>query len=173
MTGWLWLSALVVVLDQATKWLAEGALVPYTPAPLIPSLNLTLMYNEGAAFSFLADAGGWQRWFFAALAAVVTVVLTLWLRRLKAGEGMTAIGLVLVIGGAIGNVIDRVLIALDEKEAIRLANEQSGRKLPAVSVIEKLPPVVTILSPADRTEVFTPSATIRYTVRSQEPITLL
>lgn len=109
MTRWLWLSALVVVLDQATKWLAEGALVPYTPAPLIPSLNLTLMYNEGAAFSFLADAGGWQRWFFAALAAVVTVVLTLWLRRLKVGEGMTAVGLVLIIGGAIGNVIDRVL----------------------------------------------------------------
>ncbi len=109
MTRWLWLSALVVVMDQATKWLAEGALVPYTPAPLIPSLNLTLMYNEGAAFSFLADAGGWQRWFFAALAAVVTVVLTLWLRRLKVGEGMTAVGLVLIIGGAIGNVIDRVL----------------------------------------------------------------
>ena len=109
MTRWLWLAALVVVLDQATKWLAEGALMPYTPAPLIPSLNLTLMYNEGAAFSFLADAGGWQRWFFAALAAVVTVVLTLWLRRLKVGEGMTAVGLVLIIGGAIGNVIDRVL----------------------------------------------------------------
>jgi signal peptidase II len=109
MTKWLWLSALVVVLDQATKWLAEGALIPYMPAPLLPSLNLTLMYNEGAAFSFLAGAGGWQRWFFAALAAVVTIALTLWLRRLKAGEWVSALGISLIIGGAIGNVIDRVL----------------------------------------------------------------
>jgi len=109
MTRWLWLSVLVVVLDQATKWMAEAALDPYLPVPLLPSLNLTLMYNEGAAFSFLAGAGGWQRWFFIVVALIVTVVLTVWLHRLKAAERITAIGVALVIGGAIGNVIDRAL----------------------------------------------------------------
>lgn len=108
MSRWLWLSVLVVVLDQGSKWLAEAALTPYTPVTLIPSLNLTLMYNEGAAFSFLAGAGGWQRWFFAGLAAAVAVVLALWLRRLQATERVTAAGIALVLGGAVGNLIDRV-----------------------------------------------------------------
>ncbi len=107
-TRWLSLSVILVVLDQATKWMAEAALDPYLPVPLLPFLNLTLMYNEGAAFSFLAGAGGWQRWLFAGLALVVTVALTVWLRRLKPGEAMTAAGIALVIGGAVGNVIDRV-----------------------------------------------------------------
>jgi len=107
-TRWLWLSALVVALDQGTKWMAEAALDPYLPVPLVPSLNLTLMYNEGAAFSFLAGAGGWQRWFFAGLATLVTIALGVWLHRLKATERMTAIGIALVIGGAVGNLIDRI-----------------------------------------------------------------
>jgi signal peptidase II len=109
MTVWLWLAALTAGLDQATKWLAEVWLIPYTPLPLAPSLNLTLMYNEGAAFSFLAGAGGWQRWFFASLAAAVTVGLAVWLHRLKATERATAVGIALVIGGAVGNLIDRIL----------------------------------------------------------------
>lgn len=109
MTVWLWLAALTAGLDQATKWLAEVWLIPYTPLPLAPSLNLTLMYNEGAAFSFLAGAGGWQRWFFAGLAAAVTVGLAVWLHRLKATERTTAVGIALVIGGAVGNLIDRIL----------------------------------------------------------------
>ena len=108
-TRWLWLSALVVALDQGTKWMAEAALDPYLPVPLVPSFNLTLMYNEGAAFSFLAGAGGWQRWFFAGLAALVAIVLGVWLHRLKATERVTAIGIALVIGGAVGNLIDRLL----------------------------------------------------------------
>lgn len=108
-TRWLWLSALVVALDQGTKWMAEAALDPYLPVPLVPSLNLTLMYNEGAAFSFLAGAGGWQRWFFAGLATLVTIALGVWLHRLKATERMTAIGIALVMGGAVGNLIDRIL----------------------------------------------------------------
>jgi signal peptidase II len=108
-TGWLWLSALVVALDQGTKWMAEAALDPYLPVPLVPSLNLTLMYNEGAAFSFLAGAGGWQRWFFAGLATLVTIALGVWLHRLKATERMSAIGIALVMGGAVGNLIDRIL----------------------------------------------------------------
>jgi len=108
-TRWLWLSALVVALDQGTKWMAEAALDPYLPVPLVPSFNLTLMYNEGAAFSFLAGAGGWQRWFFAGLGTLITIALGVWLHRLKATERVTAIGIGLVIGGAVGNLIDRIL----------------------------------------------------------------
>jgi signal peptidase II len=109
MARWLWLSVLVVILDQATKWLAEAMLEPYRPVPLVPTLNLTLMYNEGAAFSFLAGAGGWQRWFFAGFALVMTVVLVVWLMRLKPHEHLMALAISLVAGGAVGNLIDRVL----------------------------------------------------------------
>ena len=105
---WLWLSLLIVILDQATKWLAEALLLPFQPVPLMPLLNFTLMYNEGAAFSFLANAGGWQRWLFAGFALVMTLALTFWLLRLDKGERATAAALSLVIGGAIGNLIDRV-----------------------------------------------------------------
>lgn len=106
---WLWLSALVVLLDQGTKWLAEALLVPHRPVAVLPLVNLTLMYNEGAAFSFLAGAGGWQRWFFVAIALLMTLALTLWLLRLAAGERLTALALTLVVGGAVGNLIDRAL----------------------------------------------------------------
>ena len=108
MARWLWLSLLIVILDQATKWLAEALLVPFQPVPLMPLLNLTLMYNEGAAFSFLANAGGWQRWLFAGFALVMTTVLAIWLLRLEKGDRATAATLSLIIGGAIGNLIDRV-----------------------------------------------------------------
>ncbi len=74
----------------------------------MPLLNLTLMYNEGAAFSFLANAGGWQRWLFAGFALVMTTVLAIWLLRLEKGDRVTAATLSLIIGGAIGNLIDRV-----------------------------------------------------------------
>ena len=109
MARWLWLSVLVVLLDQGTKWLAEAMLAPHRPVPLVPTINLTLMYNEGAAFSFLADAGGWQRWLFAAFALGMTAVLVVWLLRLKREERLLAGGLALVAGGAVGNLIDRVL----------------------------------------------------------------
>ena len=108
MARWLWLSALVVVLDQVTKWLAEAMLDPYQPVPLAPLLNFTLMYNEGAAFSFLSDAGGWQRWFLAGFALVMSVVLVIWLLRLGSGERLLAAALSLVTGGAVGNLIDRI-----------------------------------------------------------------
>ena len=106
---WFWLSALVVLLDQGTKWLAESVLAPHQPVPVVPLVNFTLMYNEGAAFSFLAGAGGWQRWFFVAIALAMTRVLSLGLLRLAAGERLTALALALVVGGAVGNLIDRVL----------------------------------------------------------------
>jgi signal peptidase II len=110
MKHWLWLSLLVLVLDQATKWLVLGMLSPFEVVELVPNVNLTLMFNTGAAFSFLADAGGWQRWLLAIVAVAVTAVLTIWLLRLKAGDGFLALGLALLIGGAVGNIIDRALL---------------------------------------------------------------
>lgn len=109
MLRWLWLSTAVLVADQATKAWAADVLRPYEVRPVVDGwLNLTLAFNTGAAFSFLSDAGGWQRWFFAALAAVVCVVLTVWLGRLDRRERLVASGLALVIGGAAGNLVDRL-----------------------------------------------------------------
>lgn len=108
MLKWLWLSLLVIVLDQLTKYMASSLLTYYKPLAVMPMFNLTLMHNTGAAFSFLNDAGGWQRWFFTIIALGVSVFLTLWLKRLTAQEKLQAIALALILGGAIGNVIDRI-----------------------------------------------------------------
>jgi signal peptidase II len=106
---WLMLSSAVILLDQLTKYIAIGALEPYAPHAVIPGfLNWTLAFNAGAAFSFLNQAGGWQRWLFSGLAIGVCAVLIVWLRRLARGEWRTALPLALVIGGALGNLIDRV-----------------------------------------------------------------
>lgn len=108
MKHWLWLSVVVILLDQASKWLVLNALAPYQVLEVVPNVNLTLMFNRGAAFSFLADAGGWQRWLFAGFAMLVTVALVIWLTRLRQNERLLAAGLALIIGGAVGNLIDRV-----------------------------------------------------------------
>ena len=108
---WLALSALVIALDQVTKYFAIELLEPYEAHAVIPGfLNWTLAYNAGAAFSFLHDAGGWQRWLFTVLAIAVSAVLVVWLRRTPRGEWRTALPLALVIGGALGNLIDRVRV---------------------------------------------------------------
>ncbi len=107
---WLWLSLLVIVMDQLTKLWASSDLIYGRPVPLMPSLNLTLMHNTGAAFSFLNEAGGWQRWLFALIALVVSSVLILWLRRLTSAQRWLAGALALVLGGAIGNLIDRLYL---------------------------------------------------------------
>ena len=109
MLKWLWLSGLVIGLDQLSKWLAASLLEPYQPVPVLPSFNLTLLYNTGAAFSFLAAAGGWQRWFFLLLALAISIALVIWISRLKRSELWLAIALSLILGGAVGNLIDRVL----------------------------------------------------------------
>ena len=98
----------VVVLDQLTKLWADTALTPYHPVAVMPLLNLTLSYNPGAAFSFLSDQGGWQRWLFSGLAAAVSVYIVLWLRRLPPAHRWEGIGLALVLGGAVGNLLDRL-----------------------------------------------------------------
>ena len=109
MLRWLWFSLLIIIFDQLTKQLVETSFMVYETLSVLPFFNLTLAYNEGAAFSFLSDQGGWQRWFFAFVAALVTVVLVVWLSRLK-DEKVLAISLSLVIGGAIGNLIDRLML---------------------------------------------------------------
>jgi signal peptidase II len=108
-SNWLWLSAFVVLLDQTTKALVVGAVKFKSPIELLPFLRIVYLENQGAAFSLLHDAGGWQRWFFIALALMVSIVLMLWLRRIRIPEQtVLAIGVALVLGGALGNVIDRV-----------------------------------------------------------------
>ena len=109
MLRWLWLSTSVIIFDQATKQIAQTALTPYEPVPISPSFNLALMYNTGAAFSILAGAGGWQRWFFVALSAAVSCFLVAWMRRLHRNEALLAAALALILGGAIGNLIDRIV----------------------------------------------------------------
>jgi len=110
MLKWLWLSLMVIVLDQITKALANAHLVLHEPVPVVPYFNLTLMYNSGAAFSFLSQAGGWQRWFFVAVAVAVSGALIWWLRQLRCGQTWLAVALALVLGGALGNVWDRVVL---------------------------------------------------------------
>ncbi len=110
MLKWLWLSALVIVLDQISKYMASHLLTMYEPLAVMPMFNLTLMHNTGAAFSFLSEAGGWQRWFFTLVALVISIVIFGWMRRLHSGQTLQAAALSLVLGGAIGNVIDRLLL---------------------------------------------------------------
>ena len=105
---WLWLALAVILADQVTKWIAETALTQYAPKAIVPFLNFTLAYNEGAAFSFLSEAGGWQRWFFVLLAVGISTLIIVWLWRLPRDEKLTAAGLALVLGGAVGNLIDRL-----------------------------------------------------------------
>ena len=107
---WLWLSVVVAVLDQATKHWAEAGLRLHQPVAVMPSFNLTLMYNEGAAFSLLSDAGGWQRWFFIVLAGGVSAAIIYWLAKLGPGKRWQAAALALILGGALGNLWDRVVL---------------------------------------------------------------
>ncbi|WP_349677924.1 signal peptidase II, partial [Methylophaga sp. UBA4204] len=109
MMKWLWISALVIVLDQLTKVVMANWLELYQTVAVMPYFNFTLAHNSGAAFSFLAGAGGWQRFFFIGLAISVSIVLMIWLSRLKAQAKVEAIAIALIIGGAIGNVIDRFI----------------------------------------------------------------
>ena len=108
-TVWMVLAAIIVGLDQLTKMAIVRWVPLYERVPVTSFFNITHHQNEGAAFSFLAAAGGWQRWFFTGLASVVSVVLIGWLYTLRnSREWVLCAGLALVLGGAIGNLIDRV-----------------------------------------------------------------
>ncbi|HET8943090.1 MAG TPA: signal peptidase II [Rudaea sp.] len=106
---WLLLSTVIIVLDQAIKAIVLANLQPFVAHPVIPGfLNWTLAFNTGAAFSFLADQSGWQRWLFGGLAVLVSAVLIRWLAKIPRNDWRSALPLALVIGGALGNLIDRV-----------------------------------------------------------------
>ncbi|TAL62573.1 MAG: lipoprotein signal peptidase [Legionella sp.] len=109
MKKWCWyvLSIVVIILDQASKYWTSTNLTPYTPIPVMPMLNITLAYNTGAAFSFLSGAGDWHRWFFALFSLVVSSILVVWLWRTENQERLQSLGISLILGGAIGNLIDR------------------------------------------------------------------
>jgi len=109
-SDWLWVSLAVIVLDQLTKWVIAANLQEFDEIPVLSVLSIVRLHNEGAAFSILSDASGWQRWFFTALGLAVSVGILVYLRRLPAhGQSLLAAGLAFVLGGALGNVIDRVV----------------------------------------------------------------
>jgi signal peptidase II len=106
---WLLLSVLVVLVDQLSKMYIVRHFLEFEFTTLLPVLDITRMQNVGAAFSFLASASGWQRWLFIGLAVVVSIGITIWLVRMPRGtQPLLAAGLALVLGGALGNVIDRI-----------------------------------------------------------------
>ena len=107
---WLGLSVIAIVLDQWTKWIAVNSLNYADPVPVLPFLNWTLLHNYGAAFSFLSDAGGWQRYFFTSLAGIVSIVFVFWLMRMPKTLKVLPLAIALILGGAVGNLIDRVLL---------------------------------------------------------------
>ncbi len=104
----IWIALVVVVADQLTKWAALKYLTRHVEVAVVPFVNLTLVYNRGAAFGFLNSASGWQNVFFIAVAAVACVAIGYFLYRLEPGEKKMGIGLSLILGGAIGNLIDRL-----------------------------------------------------------------
>ena len=107
---WLWISIAVIVLDFATKQAILASFRPGEERPILPFVSLVLAFNSGAAFSFLAGASGWQRWFFAGVAVVASAVIA-WLLR-RGGSATYCAGLALILGGAIGNLWDRLTIGL-------------------------------------------------------------
>jgi signal peptidase II len=108
MLKWLLLTGLVIILDVVTKAMASDNLVLHEPMNIFPGFNLTLMHNTGAAFSFLAEAAGWQRWFFSVIAIVVSAAIVVWMTRLQKNQLWLAVGLAMILGGALGNVWDRL-----------------------------------------------------------------
>lgn len=105
---WFLVSLMVVLLDQGSKYWAAISLSPYQPKAIMPMINLTLAYNMGAAFSFLSQSGGWQRWLFAAFSLVMSIVLSAWILRSTSRVRLQYLALSLILGGAVGNLIDRL-----------------------------------------------------------------
>jgi len=105
---WLWITLLVIAIDHYTKVLIQQSMQPYESWYVMPSLNLTLQYNKGAAFSFLDSAAGWQLWIFGILAVGISLILMRWMQKISAKQRWLAIALALIIGGALGNLWDRI-----------------------------------------------------------------
>lgn len=111
--AWLWYSVALVVmlLDQLSKWCASHYLAYGEKMEITSFFNFTLLHNPGAAFSFLSNAGGWQRWFFTLIAVVVSVLLILWIARVALKNAREAFALAFILGGAIGNLYDRIQLS--------------------------------------------------------------
>ena len=109
LTKWLAIAFAVIVADLLSKWWVTSSLDYQEAIPVLPFFSLVLVHNTGAAFSFLANAGGWQRWFFIAVGVLATIIIVRLLKR-HGHERRLAFPLALVLGGALGNVIDRVVL---------------------------------------------------------------
>jgi signal peptidase II len=106
---WIWLTLICLVLDQVTKYWVAGSFKLYESINVLPVFSLTYVHNTGAAFSFLANQGGWQRWFFTAIAAIACIVFIVWLTKIPRSKPLLSIAVALMLSGAMGNLIDRVL----------------------------------------------------------------
>ncbi|MFT6195547.1 MAG: signal peptidase II [Pseudoalteromonas rhizosphaerae] len=106
---WLWLTLVFLVADQVTKQLIVSNMDLYQSIDILPFFNLTYVHNLGAAFSFLADQGGWQRWFFTAIAAIASIIFIVWLAKTPKQQALLSAAFALMLSGAVGNLIDRVL----------------------------------------------------------------
>lgn len=105
---WLWLSVVVLILDYSTKYFAKLYLNLYSPLAVMPGFNLALSFNKGAAFSFLHQQPGWQVWFLGLISTVVSLAIVIWLRRLSKKDVWMGVALSLIVGGALGNLLDRL-----------------------------------------------------------------
>ena len=106
---WLWLTLLCLIIDQVSKQWVAGTFDYRETLSVLPFFNLTFVHNPGAAFSFLADQGGWQRWFFTAIAAIASIVFLVWMAKTPKQQRLLSIAFALILSGAVGNLIDRVL----------------------------------------------------------------
>lgn len=107
---WFFLSAMVIFSDQVSKYFATIRLEPYLPDPVMPMLNFTLAFNTGAAFSFLSTAGAWHQWLFTGFSVLVSIAIIVWMIRSDPTQKLQLLALSLILGGAIGNVIDRLTL---------------------------------------------------------------
>ena len=106
---WLWVTAIILLLDRFSKIEIQRSLEPYSVKPIFPGFNLTLLYNKGAAFSLLDSQSGWQSWFLGAIALTVSIAILIWLYRIPSSKRWLSIALSLILGGALGNLSDRLL----------------------------------------------------------------
>jgi len=107
--SWLWLTLLCLIIDQITKHWVAGTFDYRESLAVLPFFNLTYVHNTGAAFSFLADQGGWQRWFFTAIASIASIVFLVWMAKTPKQQRLLSIAFALILSGAVGNLIDRAL----------------------------------------------------------------
>ena len=105
---WLWVTVVLLILDQVTKYVVSTQMQLYQSIELLPVFNLTYVHNYGAAFSFLSEAGGWQRWFFSIIAISISILLTYWLKKLPAKNLVLCGAYSLVLAGSLGNLYDRL-----------------------------------------------------------------